>query len=74
MTPLPPSWRHEAAQAYLEGLRHCGLTLEVDGDQVFIPLGETEGEINLVRLLKPELLGLLREEGPAPGRAPPGSV
>lgn len=71
MSPLSPTWRMDAARAYLDALWYRGLTLEVEGGELILPLGETEAEINLVRLLKPELLELTRNGGEAAGRAPP---
>jgi hypothetical protein len=62
--PLAESWRMDAATAYLDTLRGLGLTLEAPGGRLRIPAGHTPGEVELVRLLKPELLSLLARDAP----------
>jgi hypothetical protein len=62
--PLAKSWRIDAATAYLDTLRSLGLALEASGDRLRIPVGHTPGEVELVRLLKPELLSLLVRDAP----------
>ena len=53
------NWKWDAAIAYLGTLRARGLALgSTRGGGLIIPLGHTEGEIELVKLLKPELLAL----------------
>lgn len=59
MCPLAESWRIDAAIAYLDTLRTHGLRLEAPGGRIRIPPGHTPAEVELVRLLKPELLSLL---------------
>lgn len=59
MPPLACSWRSDAALAYVETLHLRGLSLEVSGDRLVIPPGHTPAEIELVRLLKPELMDLV---------------
>jgi hypothetical protein len=54
----------DAAIAYLDTLRGLGLALEAPGDRLRIPSGHTLGEVELVRLLKPELLSLLARDAP----------
>jgi hypothetical protein len=55
------SWRIDAATAYLDTLQGLGIALEAPGNRLRIPPGHTPGEVELVRLLKPELLALLAE-------------
>ncbi len=62
MCPIVETWRRDAAIAYLEGLHTIGLNLEVIDGNLRIPAGHTRGEVELVRLLKPELLLLLAEK------------
>jgi len=53
---LAPSWRFDAAAAYVDGLQAHGLSLEVREGRVLLPEGATESEIALAQLLKPELM------------------
>jgi len=57
--PLAESWRLDSATAYLDTLQGLGLVLEAPGGRLRIPPGHTPAEVELVRLLKPELLSLL---------------
>jgi len=59
MTPDLPA----AAGVYLTVLREQGLLLERQGDKLKAPPASTPAERELIRLLKPELLRLLDEEG-----------
>jgi hypothetical protein len=52
----------DAAIAYLDSLQAQGLRLEATEDRLRIPSGHTPGEVELVRLLKPELLSLLAKD------------
>jgi len=56
---LTGTWRTDAASAYLDSLQVRGLKLEVVQGRLRIPAGYTPAEIELVRLLKPELLTFL---------------
>lgn len=58
----PPTWRRDATSAYLRTLQARGLSLEVHDGHLLLPSGETGSEIELVCLLKPELLALLEED------------
>jgi len=51
--------RMNAAIAYVEALTLRGLLLGMRGDHLVIPPGHTPAEVEMVRLLKPELLTLL---------------
>ena len=62
MPPLACSWRSDAALAYVESMRLRGLSLEVHGGRLVIPPGHTPAEIEIVRLLKPEIIDLLSQE------------
>lgn len=64
-----------AAVAYLSGLEACGLKLEVRAGLITIPPGHTEAEVELVRLLKPELVAILDAECQKPRTGdPPNSL
>ncbi len=56
---LAPSWRRDAATSYLETLQLQGVNLELRDGSLLLPCGETDAEIALVRLLKPELIALI---------------
>lgn len=73
MCPLAESWRIDAATAYLDTLRGLGLALEAPGDRLRIPAGHTPGEVEFVRLLKPELLSLLAKGALKLPSNPPGT-
>lgn len=62
MCPLSDTWRMDAANAYLDGLRVRGLNLEVLEGRLRIPPGHTPSEVELARLLKPELMALLEAD------------
>jgi hypothetical protein len=53
---MASTWRMDAASAYLDSLQVRGLSLEVVEGRLRIPAGHTPAELELVRLLKPELL------------------
>jgi len=53
---LPQNWQLAAAAAYLATLDARGMALEIQGGHLLIPEGETPAEVELVRLLKPELM------------------
>lgn len=57
--PLPANWRHNAAVEYLASLEAHGVSLQLVGERLVIPPGHTPSEVELVRLLKLELLALL---------------
>ena len=57
---LPLNWRMNAAQEYLMTLSVHGVALEVLDGRLLLPPNPTASEIELVRLLKPELLALLQ--------------
>jgi len=59
---LAHSWRVDAATAYFETLKAHGMSLEILEGRILIPEGETDSELELVRLLKPELLVILDHE------------
>jgi hypothetical protein len=60
------SWRRDAATAYLDTLQSRGLSLDVQEGCLLLPPGETDSEVELVRLLKPELLAMIRERQAGP--------
>ncbi len=63
MCPLADSWRVDASVAYIDNLQAHGLSLEVVGHgHLRIPPGHTPAEFELVRLLKPELLSILKQD------------
>lgn len=49
----------DAASAYLAGLQVRGLGMEIFEGRLRIPPGHTSAEVDLVRLLKPELMKLV---------------
>lgn len=61
MRGLSVTWRAEASSAYLDGLQARGLRLEVLDGRLRIPPGHSSAEIEMVRLLKPELLRILEQ-------------
>jgi len=61
MCPLADTWKHDAAVAYVEVFRTRGLSLELVGGRLRIPPGHTPAEVELVCLLKPELIAILEE-------------
>ena len=68
--PLPANWRMNAAVEYLASLEAHGVSLQLVGERLVIPPGHTPSEVELVRLLKPELVGLLiAARGHAEGQA-----
>ena len=56
---LASTWRMDASSAYLDSLQVRGLSLVVVEGRLRIPAGHTPAELDLVRLLKPELLAAL---------------
>ena len=59
---LAPSWRVDAAQAYLNTLQDRSMVLEARDGRLIIPAGHTPAELALCRMLKPELLRLLSRD------------
>lgn len=57
--PLPDNWRLNTATEYLASLEAHGVSLQLVGERLVIPPGHTPSEVELVRLLKPELVALL---------------
>ena len=59
---LADTWRMDAVSAYLGSLQARGLSLEAEGGRLRIPPGHTPAELELVRLLKPDLLAILEQD------------
>jgi len=59
---LADSWKHDAAAAYLATLQARQLSLEAVGERLIIPPGHTPAEVELVGMLKPELIALLNQD------------
>ena len=53
---LADTWRIDAATAYLDSLQARGLSLGLSEGRLQIPPGHTPAEVELVRLLKAELV------------------
>jgi len=62
MPPLAETWRMDAATEYLATLHSRGLRLGLADGKLSIPEGHTRAEVELVRLLKPELIALLEQD------------
>ena len=62
MPPLAGPWRAEAAAAYLGSLQARGLSLEAVEGRLRIPPGHCPAEVELVRLLKPELVAIMEQD------------
>lgn len=63
---LSLSWSQGAALAYLDTLQAQGLVLKVVGGRLSIPPGHTRAEVELVKLVKPELLAILKQDAKDP--------
>jgi hypothetical protein len=58
----PDTWRPDAALAYLDTLRARGMGLLIVEGKLRIPKGHTPAEVELVRLLKAELVEILERD------------